>query len=303
MEFLRILEGIRNPFLTFIFTIFTEAAGEAVLLGVLCVVFWCVSKKTAYVMGFAFMGAQMAVNNLKLMFRIDRPWILDPSFKPVESAIKGASGYSFPSGHTCAATSIYGTIGSRLKGVGYKIAALVLIFGVMMSRMYLGVHTPLDVCVAFLVTAVIVIICVLAEAKITFNDKIRIAVSILFGLLVIASIIFASVLVSNGTVEAANASDSCKMAGAAFAFIISWYLETKYIHFNERGCGLLLQIVKVVIGVAVILGLRIGLKALFTLGGGDEPLVLGGVRYCVMVFFAMTVYPIIINKFFVKEKA
>ena len=299
MEFLKVLEGIRNPFLDVIFRVFTEIAGEMVLLAILCVLYWCVSKKISYVMGFAFMGSQMVVNNLKLTFRIERPWILDPTLNVSESLKAGATGYSFPSGHTCAAGSLYGALAFKLRGIAWKIAALVIVIGVMFSRMYFGVHTPLDVCVAFVVTAFVVALCIIIDSKVEMTDSRRLALCIIFGVLAIASVVYAVVLTSTGTVEAANAADSSKMSGAALAFVISWFVEVKYINFNERGCKLPMQIVKVLIGVAGVLAIRTGLKELFKLiGGGSEPLICGGIRYFFVVLFAMTFYPMVIKRFF-----
>ena len=37
---------------------------------------------------------------LKILCRVPRPWVLDPGFTIVESARAAATGYSFPSGHT-----------------------------------------------------------------------------------------------------------------------------------------------------------------------------------------------------------
>ncbi len=298
MDFLRLLEGIRNPALDAIFSFFTSLAGETILLAVLCILFWCFNKKIAYFLGFVFMGAQLVVNNMKLIFKIERPWIIDPYFKPVSSAVEGATGYSFPSGHTCAATSVYGTLGMKLKGVAFKIIAIVIIAGVMFSRMYLGVHTPMDVCVSFIVTALILALCLFIEKKVEMTERNRLIISVIFAVCALFSLVFAAILSGIGEVESHNAADNCKMAGAALAFVLSWFIETKYIHFNERGCKWPLQILKLVIGVAGVLGLRIALKALFTLGSDFEPVLLGGVRYFFMVLWAMCIFPIIIKRFF-----
>ena len=57
----------------------------------------------AYRITFGFFLSGLVIQGLKITFRIPRPWVLDPLFEPVESAIEGATGYSFPSGHTAAA--------------------------------------------------------------------------------------------------------------------------------------------------------------------------------------------------------
>lgn len=111
--------------------------------------FWCIDKRQGY---YVFLvGAFGTICNqfLKLAFRIPRPWVLDPEFQIVEAARADATGYSFPSGHT---QNIVGTTASLFacrKEKWVRIVCAVLMVLVPFSRMYLGVHTPLDVGVSF----------------------------------------------------------------------------------------------------------------------------------------------------------
>lgn len=97
----------------------------------------------------------IAVQGLKIHFRIERPWVIDPDFKPVEQVMDTATGYSFPSGHTQSSTSLYSSIAFHFKKAAVYIGAFILIAAVMFSRMYLGCHTPKDVLVSFAVTIAI----------------------------------------------------------------------------------------------------------------------------------------------------
>ena len=69
-----------------------------------------------------------------------------------------ATGYSFPSGHTQCAASLYGSIArsSKKRAVQIGFAAIALLVG--FSRMYLGVHTPKDVLVALAAGTAILLI-------------------------------------------------------------------------------------------------------------------------------------------------
>lgn len=113
-------------------------------------IFWCVDKRQGY---YVFLvGALGTVCNqfLKLAFRIPRPWVLDPDFQIVEAARADATGYSFPSGHTQNIVGTSASIFASRKETWVRIVCIVLMVLVPFSRMYLGVHTPLDVGVAFL---------------------------------------------------------------------------------------------------------------------------------------------------------
>ena len=157
MAFLKFLESIRTPIGDFFFPLITHLGGEAVFLVVAIVFFWCISKRQGYYM--IMTGVIGAVINqwLKIIFKIPRPWIntgLSTVGDPINDL--GATGYSFPSGHTQNVAGTFGCIGRYNKQKWVKIASAVIILLVAFSRMYLGVHTPLDVGVSLVVAAVLV---------------------------------------------------------------------------------------------------------------------------------------------------
>lgn len=365
MDFLWKLSEIRTPFLTVINRAVTICAEEYVILVLLCVLFWCVSKKTAYKMGFAYMASATTVQGLKVICRIERPWILDKSFKAVKSAVPAATGYSFPSGHTCAATSMYGAIAFSLKKLWKQLLLFALIAGVMFSRMYLGVHTPADVLEGFSISIVLTAaICVFsskdlmnATTKILFiavlvlatfltayvcvftpkaemSQDNRIAIIIVYGVVLllaigaylfapkneltckakliiaiayaiyaIAALVLCIILVSRGTIETKYAVDCAKTSGSTIGFVIGWYIETTYINFSVKTKKWWHQVLKVVIGAAVIMGLRLGIKGIATAIFTEEPIAMAALRYFLMVFFGIGIYPIFIKKFCNKENA
>ena len=153
MEFLRLLESIRIPALNVFFSGITYCGDEIAFMVVAFALFWCVNKRTGY---YAFLvGLFGTVGNqwLKIACRIPRPWVLDPNFTIVESARAAATGYSFPSGHTQNAVGTFGAMALRTERKWVRGVCIALIVLVPFSRMYLGVHTPLDVGVAFLMAA------------------------------------------------------------------------------------------------------------------------------------------------------
>ena len=105
---LRAIAELRTPLLDTLMQGVTELGGETLFMLFMLVIFWCVDKKKGYfLMLLCFTGT--AVNQmLKITFCIPRPWVLDPSFEIVESARAGATGFSFPSGHTQNAVAAYG---------------------------------------------------------------------------------------------------------------------------------------------------------------------------------------------------
>ena len=76
--------------------------------------------------------------------------------RQVESARAQATGYSFPSGHTQNAVGTFGGIARFTRRKWVRAAAVIVAVLVPLSRMYLGVHTPLDVGVAAVIAVVLV---------------------------------------------------------------------------------------------------------------------------------------------------
>ncbi len=295
MDFLRFLEEIRNPVATSIFKMFTLLAEEAVIIGVICLLYWCVNKALAYKTCFAYFISGLVVQALKITFRVPRPWVKDPSFHPVGDAIETATGYSFPSGHTQSATALYGTLGTQTKRKAWRIFWFVSIAGVAFSRMYLGVHTPQDVLVSFTVSTLLIWGMNVVMRKTGENLNKEVVALLMIGAS-IAVIAYSVILLKNGTIELKYASDCCKAGGAGVGFAIGWYIERKYINFKERACSNGMQVIKYVIGIGIALGLKAGLKVIL---GSTIPMDI--IRYMIVVLWITAIYPVFIKKFFTKE--
>ncbi len=84
-----------------------------------------------------------------------RPWVRDPSLVPADGTNHSA-GYSFPSGHCTAAAAGWGSVAWSAGKRAVTVTAAVLILTIAFARMYVGVHTPLDVVTGLLLgTAVL----------------------------------------------------------------------------------------------------------------------------------------------------
>lgn len=298
MDFLRFLESIRIPFLDSMIGIITYLGDEIAFLAVALTVFWCFSKHRGYYLLTVGFGGVVINQTLKLLFRIPRPWVLDPSFKPVESAVPAATGYSFPSGHTQNAAGTFGGLARGAKKTWSRVVLIAIIILVAFSRMYLGVHTPKDVIVSLAIGAVLIFALYPLFEYARKNEKAYYVIFASCFALTLAYLVFVLVFPNFVTLEPEHIHSAVKNAatilGATAGILISFPIERKYVKFDEKA-SLAGQIVKLAVGLVIVLALKEGLKVIF--GGSDEHMILRAVRYCLIVVFSICCYPLTFKYF------
>lgn len=199
--------------------------GEGIITYLLLAfVYWCVDKRSGQLMALNVSVACTWNQFMKNICKVERPWVLDERIVPVQSALAGAGGYSFPSGHTQRAAAVWGSLGASLlkdgkkgpqgllSGVCFSIVALIAF-----SRNYLGVHTLKDV---FAALAMGVIFILLLERVMRWAEegKNRDVIVAAAG----CALCFCPMLkvgcLSN--------------AGAGMGFMIGWVLERRFVRFE-----------------------------------------------------------------------
>ena len=294
MKVLYALESIRTPWLDTVMAAITHLGEETVFMVAALFVFWCVSKRHGYyLLAIGFAGTVLN-QFLKLLFRIPRPWVLDSNFTIVESARAQATGYSFPSGHSQNAIGTFGGIARFARRKWVRAAAIVAAVLVPLSRMYLGVHTPLDVGVAAVIAVVLVFALYPLMERSDSRHGVMGAVLAVMLALAVGYLLFVSLYPFPADVDAANLAsgveNAWKLLGATVGMLVGWWLDVRFIHFDTRAVWYV-QLIKLVGGLALLLGIRAALKAPLAaaLGAGAG----GAVRYGVMVLFAAAVWPMV----------
>ena len=290
MSFLYFLAEHRNVFFDRFFVTAGGFGEEVVALLLISYIYFCMDKKLAYNVGFAYFFSGVFANTIKVIFRVPRPWVRDPDFKPLSQVLDTATGYSFPSCHTQSAASIYGTIGAFSKRRPVKILCGALILLVGFSRMYVGVHTPADVTVGLIIG----ILGVFIEYKFT-RSKVEAENQALFpcltlGVMAIVSVILSLILIKVGLLDVETAADTFKIDGAAVGFCISYYLDDRFIHYDPQTAKFN-QIIRLIIGAAGALIVRALLKVAFAPFGNMGHFF----RYLLIVCWILVLYPILLR--------
>ena len=292
MEFLYFLQDLRNPFFDAVISAVTHLGEETLFMIVALLFFWCFDKKRGYYLLFTGFAGIVSIQFLKMIFRIPRPWVLDPEFPIVESARAEATGYSFPSGHTQCATALYGGISRSSKTRWVQIGGVAVVLAVAFSRMYLGVHTPKDVLVSLAVGAAWILLLYPLIYKCFEKPKFMYGIIGSVFLLSLANLLFVFLYQFPADVDAVNLADAKKTASQLFAIVLAMCILYPVDHFwlkFRTDAVWWAQILKLIGGVAIILAVRLLLK---------EPLnaLLGvnlgcGVRYFLMVIAAGILWP------------
>lgn len=290
MEFLNLLAQYRTPLGDAFFQAITLLAQETFVVVVICWLFWCSNKKLAYCLGFTYFSSGLLVQGLKITFRVPRPWLLDPNFQPVASAVPGATGYSFPSGHTQSITALLGTLGFYTKKKPLRFLCFLFVFLVGFSRMYLGCHTPQDVLVSFGVSIVCVFLCYHFLYKKEYFKNRESLVSVFMGIVCVVLLGYTLFLYKSGAIEFHYAQDCIKACGAGAAFSLGYHLTETYIPFTPPD-SFQGQALRFIIGIAVTLLLQAGLKPII-----GQSLAASFIRYFLVVFWIITVYPYVFYK-------
>lgn len=243
-EIIRFIQSISNPILDNFFILVTMMGEETFFMVLAAVVFWCIDKDFGYRMGFAYLSNTVINSGIKDIFKLNRP-IGQPGIRSLR--LETAGGYSFPSGHSQCAASMWTSLMLRIRKRWMYIAGTILIILVAVSRLYLGVHWPLDV----LTGAALGVLWVFVSNSM-FNYAERTGKKTIFLLFIIPMLILLVVF---------RYGDYYKAAGTALAFYLGYIIEPKYIKYRVNA-SIPIQIIKVVIGLGVAIAIRTFVKTL-----------------------------------------
>jgi undecaprenyl-diphosphatase len=183
------------------------------------------------------------------------------------------------------------------------ILSAALILTVAFSRLYLGVHTPLDVIFSLVFATVLVFAlypCFKNDERMHKCMPYLISISMVLSIAFLLFFVFAKREAHDLDNYRSGIENAFTMAGCVIGITIVYYLDVRYIKFDTRAPWYA-QIIKLVVGLGLTVGILYGLKALFGAMSFFNPYIARLVRYFSVVMFAGAVWPLTF-KFFARMK-
>lgn len=139
------LQGL-GDWLTLPMRFFSYLGTEDFFFLVLPLIYWSVDSALGLRVGFILVTSSMFNYMGKALFAGPRPYWVSSHVR----ALWPETSFGIPSGHAQNAASVWGIIAAYRKQVWVWVAAIVLIFFIGFSRLYLGSHFPHDVIAGWL---------------------------------------------------------------------------------------------------------------------------------------------------------
>lgn len=236
-------EGVGSVFTEFLSKM-TWFGEMNVTLVIMALIYWCASKETGTYLLMGWSGNRIVNGVLKVSVCAYRPWIRDARIVPEPAALATATGYSFPSGHTMNAASLFGGMAIR-KGTrtGAKILLWVLLFLIAFSRIFFCVHTPQDILIGAGAGILVMFLTGLLLKWVEAHPNKDILVAAVGILIAAAAAVYAAVKPYPADYDAEGklivdglkmANDTFKSIGWCAAFLVGWVLERRFIRFSTE---------------------------------------------------------------------
>ena len=271
-------------------SLITDLGDQMALIALMGVFYWALNKELGKKLGLYVCFVNVVYPCIKSSVKRLRPYMVNRDIqclKPVNS--DGdiydvvTQEYSFPSGHANNSIVAYGTLAKRSNKVYVKVLLTAVIVLVGVSRFALGVHYPTDILVGWLVGAIVIALYNVIENKLgRYKTYIFLDVLGLLGFLI------------------AETNDFYTGYGLLLGATTGIMFEEKYVNFGETH-NVLRCILRTAIGGGLYLGLNTLLKmpfdAAFLASGTTTAFIVRAVRYAVIAFLLLGVYPMCFKHF------
>lgn len=241
IEVIQLAQSHNSDTVDAVFRLFTFLGYEEFYLLLIPVIFWCLDKRV----GVRLATILLLSGYLNFVFKNMLGWPRPPADQVRQ--VTHEESFGMPSGHAQNAVVVFGYL-SSVGAYGWGIAALIAVM-IGVSRVFLGTHFPQDVIGGWIMGLVIL------GFALTFLEKWnanRLSPNAVWAVTLGGPIALAIAHTTSNTVQT---------MGALWGLGAGYLLQQQLVRFNPHTTWRR-QIAKIAVGVAVLFGLSIGLKAL-----------------------------------------
>ncbi len=242
------IQTFRNPLFDQFFLAINFLGDEEFYILFLPVLFWCFHKALGIRLGIVFFFSMYANQWLKDLFAQPRPWQVDSQlWSPIKQ-----TGYGIPSGHAQGTTTVWGYLATQLRRPVWWALGIAIPLCVSIGRMYLADHFAQDVIAGVLIGIILVALYAVLEPRVT-AWLVRQSLGMKLALAVAVPLVLAVFHLTD---------DTDTVVGTLLGFYLGVILEEEWIGFSANAVWWK-QAAKFALGIAIALGIRFGLKAVF----------------------------------------
>lgn len=274
-DIIRAIQSVASPALDIIFEAITMLGEDIFIVLVATFIYWCFNKEMGYWMCWCLSFGNLFVESAKGVFKVERPIGVDGIRTLREQT---APGYSFPSGHTHASANFFTSIARAVNRKRFWTLAAVVPAIVGLSRLYLGVHWPMDVIGGYIIGILIPLILWLVYRKFAKYKPI---------LFLISTAVYIPFFFICG-----ESLSFWKSFGFALGVAVGAFIETKFIRFEIDDVPAKKKAFRYVGGIILVLIVYLGMKAILPAAP-----VYSLLRYFCIPFAVTVVWPAIFKKF------
>lgn len=270
-----------------IISLFSMFGEEMMLILILGFVYWSYDKKLGRTMGLsAIMGLTWNTMAKNIILR-RRPYFDHERIKILRVVEPGADiydiaaqGYSFPSGHSTNAATLFCSMATGLRKRWVTVVAIAIPLLTGISRFVVGAHYPTDVLAGWLLGVLSVLIVRELQKRVR-NTLLR------YGILLITAV---------PGFFFCKSADYFTAMGLMIGFMGGTLLDDRCVHF-ENTRKPLWMVARVLGGLAIYFALNTMLKLPFSReflsSGSGAALLVRCVRYAIIAFVVFGVYPLL----------
>ncbi len=253
------LRRIATPGLDRVIKILTDLGSTTFYMIVIPILYWCISKSLGFGLAIVLSVSNYINVGIKFIVCRARPYVAFPHLDAPEYLRLTGTGYSFPSGHAQVTSTFWTYLARTVRRNWATVVGITVVVVVAFTRIYATVHYPTDVLVGAPLGLAIALAHSEIERRLRLSSTegrsvgLRLAVSIL-----VPGLAFALSAPRNPEFTEEVAQVLGFLAGAG----IGYTLEGAYVKYDVRA-SLPVQVVKVILGMAGLMGVRYGLKAVF----------------------------------------